>query len=82
LGSGDGTEDVRRTRKARGGDDGPDVSIALSHLQGAVAIGDFALDDGGAEAALAGIIVRFDLGGAVLDCLIDLGCYAARNAKS
>jgi hypothetical protein len=82
LGSGDGTEDVSSTRKARGGDDGPDVSIAVSRLQGAVAIGDLALNDGGAEVALAGIIVRFDLAGAILDRLIDLGCYAARNAKS
>jgi hypothetical protein len=74
--------EVIPTRKARGGDDGPDISIALSRLQGAVAIGDLALDDRGAEVALAGIIVRFDLAGAILDRLIDLGCYAVRNAKS
>jgi len=64
-GSGDGTEDVDAGGETRGGDDGPDVSFALSGPHGAVAIGDLALDNGGAKVPLAGIIGGFDLAGPV-----------------
>ena len=66
-GSGDGTENVGPRRKARGGDDGPDVSFPLSSPHGAVATDDLALDDGGAKVALARIIGRFDLAGPICE---------------
>ena len=53
--------------EARGGDDGPDVSLPLSSPHGAVATDDLALDDGGAKVALAGIIGRFDLAGPICE---------------
>jgi hypothetical protein len=60
---GDGAEDAAAWSEACGIDDGSDVGLALRSPHGAVAVGDFALDNSGTEIALAGIVGRFDLAG-------------------
>src|SRR5215211_1628660 len=57
----DGAEDTRVRREAGGVDDGAHVRLALSGPHRAIAVGDLALDHGGAKVALASVVRRPDL---------------------
>ncbi len=61
----DGAEDAGARREAGGVDHGAHVRLSLSRPHRAVAVGDLALDHGGAEVALAGVVRHPDPAGPV-----------------